>query len=54
VNVDISIINGNIRILDGNIVGLNMEELINHQNRLAKEMVTTAMERTGTEYLSHM
>ena len=54
VNVDLSIINGSIRIFEGNIEGLDMEELIYQQNRLASDMVNKAVKRTGTSFLSHV
>ncbi len=54
VNVDLSIINGYVRVTDGKIDGLDVEKLIHKQNKLANEMVRRATERTGTGFLSHL
>jgi len=54
VNVEMSIINGSIRVFDGKIEGLDVPKLIDQQNRLSGEMVRAAMEKTGTGFLSHI
>ena len=51
VNVDMSIINGRLRVLDGSIRGVEIGSLIDRQNELAAEMMEKATARTGIDFL---
>jgi cytosine/adenosine deaminase-related metal-dependent hydrolase len=49
-NVDLSIINGQVRVSGGQIVGLDLPGLIQRQNRRAKAMVERAEKRYGRSF----
>jgi len=53
VNVDMSIINGRLRVMDGSIQGVEIGSLIDRQNELAAEMMEKAMVRTGIDFMEH-
>lgn len=45
--VDVSIINGEVRVADGQLVGVDLEALIDKQNRCAAELVKRTEKRYG-------
>ena len=51
--VDLSVINGNIRVSGGRIEGIDMIKLIDDQNRLAGEMIGRAGDRTGIDFMKY-
>lgn len=53
-NVSLSVINGKIRVTGGRIKGIDVMDLIDEQNRLAKGMIERAEERTGIDFMSHV
>ena len=48
--VDLSIVNGNIRVAGGQLVGVDLPELIRRQNEHAAALVRRAEKRYGTSY----
>jgi len=53
VNVDMSIINGRLRVMGGRIRGVEVGNLIDRQNELSTEMIGKATARTGIDFMEH-
>ena len=49
--VDTTIINGEVVVKDGHLTKVSEEEIIRNTNRISKDMVERAQERTGIEFL---
>jgi cytosine/adenosine deaminase-related metal-dependent hydrolase len=52
--VELSVIDGQVVVQGGEIVGLDIPRLVSSHNRLAKEMVTRAEARMGTSFTTHL
>ena len=52
VTAELSVVNGRLRVRDGRIPDLDLDALIDEQNELAANMIGTASERTGIDFLS--
>ncbi|MEI8132651.1 MAG: hypothetical protein WCG34_09465, partial [Leptolinea sp.] len=48
-SVDLSIVNGRIRVLDGQLLDVDLSDLIQRQNSLAKKLVARTEKRYGIQ-----